>query len=223
VGIALEPDAALKRLAQVSVKDTTSCNGKRACLAELGRQLAVPWVVALSAATLDDELSVGLELIRVADETVVETTSVLVPRKSRLDPALLQAFAAKVVERLAPPPPTPQLTDAPRATNLTPPPVEPPPLPPPPLPEARSHTASFVLVGAGVAALVAGGVLLGVGVANREALTAGQPGATDPRVRSTLTIGEAEALNTSTSALIGAGIGGLVLGAGLGTAGVLTW
>jgi hypothetical protein len=66
VGIAFEPDAALKRLAQVSVKDTTSCNGKRACLAELGRQLAVPWVVALSAATLDSELSVGLELIRVA-------------------------------------------------------------------------------------------------------------------------------------------------------------
>ena len=55
VPIALPADKALQQLTRVSVKDTSSCNGKRACLAELGRQLKVPWVVLLSVAAIDQE------------------------------------------------------------------------------------------------------------------------------------------------------------------------
>lgn len=219
----LAPDAALKQLARLAVKDTASCNGKRACLAELGRQLKAPWVIAVSVASIDAELSIGLELLRVADEAVVETDSLLLPKKARLEPTHLQAFAAKVAARLAPPAPvTPP--DAPVVTRLepTPPPPVEPLLPPPPPPPERSHTTSFVLGGVGLAALVAGGTVLALGVAGRAPLTAGQPG-DDLRVRSTLSASEADALNTRTNALIIGGVGGLVLGAGLGTAGVLTW
>lgn len=228
VPIALPPDKALQQLSRVSVKDTSSCNGKRACLAELGRQLKVPWVVLLSVAVIDQELSVGLELLKVADETVVETDSLLLPKKGKLDAALLTGFAGRVKAKLAPAPaaaPVEEKTpDVPIEPKLVPevteaPPVLPPPVAPAP---ARSHTASFVLGGAGLASLIAGGVLLAVGASARGPLTAGEP-ALDGRVRSTLTYAEAEQLNASTTPLVIGGLGALAVGAGLGTAAVITW
>jgi hypothetical protein len=227
VPIALDPDAALKQLARVSVKDSASCNGKRSCLAELGRQLKVSWVVVLSAASMDGEQSVGLELLRVSDEAVVETDSLLLPKKARVDAAALSAFAAKVKGQLLPsaessvePAPTPLASDAPKEAKLTPGPVDPPPSVTGPA-VARSHVPSFVLGGAGVAALVAGAVMLGVAVASRAPL-AGEVGA-DGRARSTLTIDEAEALNAGSTGLVAGGSAALAASVGLGLAGVLTW
>jgi hypothetical protein len=226
VPIAMAPDKALQQLTRVSVKDTSSCNGKRACLAELGRQLKVPWVVLLSVAVIDQELSVGLELLKVADETVVETDSLLLPKKGKLDAALLSGFAGRVKAKLVPAPaPVAEATpDVPVQPKLVPKETEPPPSLPPevPPPAARSHTASFVLGGVGLASLIAGGVLLAVGASSRAPLTAGDPGM-DGRVRSTLTYAEAEQINNSSTPLIVGGISALAVGAGLGTAAVITW
>lgn len=227
VPIALPPDKALQQLTRVSVKDTSSCNGKRACLAELGRQLKVPWVVLLSVAVIDQELSVGFELLKVADETVVETDSLLLPKKGKLDAALLSGFAGRVKAKLVPAPAAQvveKTPDVPVETKLLPKETEPPPTLPPevPAPAARSHTASFVLGGVGVASLIAGGVLLAVGASSRGQLTAGDP-AMDGRVRSTLTYAEAEQINNSSTPLFVGGISALVVGAGLGTAAVITW
>jgi hypothetical protein len=229
VPLAMAPDAALQQLARVSVKDSASCNGKRACLAELGRQLKVAWVVTLSVATIDNELSLGFELLKVSDESVAETDSLLLPRKGKLAAAQLGAFAQRVKARLVPTPPEPleEKRDAPVATDLTPkpnpdlPPVssEPPAPPPPP---SRSRVPSFVLGGTGLASLLAGAALLTVGLVSRGALTAGMPG-TDGRVRSSLTYTEAMQVNGTSNALVFSGLGALVLGAGLGTAAVLTW
>lgn len=229
VPIALAPDKALQQLSRVSVKDTSSCNGKRACLAELGRQLKVPWVVLLSVAVIDQELSVGLELLKVADETVVETDSLLLPKKGKLDASLLAGFAGRVKSKLVPAPVAAvveeKTPDVPVEPKLVPQVTEPPPTLPPAVPPpapARSHAASFVLGGLGVASLIAGGVLLAVGAGARGPLTAGDP-AMDGRVRSTLTYAEAEQLNASTTPLVIGGVSALAVGAGLGTAAVIAW
>ena len=221
VPVAMTPDVALQQLARVSVKDTASCNGKRACLAELGRQLKVPWVVLLSVAAIDQELSLGFELLKVSDETVVETDSLLLARKGKLEAGQLAGFAGRVNARLVP---VVAVVDTPLEPKLTPKEVEPPvTLPPPPPPERpHGHVTSFILGGAGVAALVAGGALIIVGAAARAPLTAGDR-APDGRVRSSLTFAEAEQLNASTTPLFIGGLGALAAGAGLGTAAVLTW
>ncbi|MFO0595773.1 MAG: hypothetical protein U0228_10725 [Myxococcaceae bacterium] len=230
VAQALTPEAALSQLARVSVKDTASCNGKRACLAELGRQLKVAWVVTVSLAGVDQEISLGLELLRVSDETVVETDSLLLPKKSKLDPATLEGFAAKVTARISPPTVAPK-ADEPKAdapvkdpvATTTPAPKDTEPLvPPPPPPAERSHVPSVVLLASGGAAVVAGVVLLVVAGTSRAPLTAGTPGP-DGRTLSALTASEAATLNASTTPLLAGGLGALAAGVGLGTAGVLTW
>lgn len=224
VPVAMAPDKALQQLTRVSVKDTSSCNGKRACLAELGRQLNVPWVVLLSVAAIDREVSVGFELLKVDGETVVETDSLLLPRKAKLDAAQLSGFAGRVKARLVPVIEE-EKKDAPVETKLIPKVMEEPVVtlpPPPPPPEPRSRVPSFVLGGLGLASLIAGGTLLAVGAVARGPLTAGDPAA-DGRVRSSLTYAEAEQLNVTTTPLIVGGIGALAAGAGLGTAAVITW
>lgn len=229
VSLAMTPDAAMLQLRKaVSVKDSASCNGKKSCLAELGRQLKVPWVVLLSVAAIENELSIGLELLRVSDETVLETDSLLLPRKGKLDATQLSAFSKKVQAQLNPPPPPEVKSDEPKkdepvVSDLTPKKTDEPLLPPPPPPPpAKSHAPSFVLGGAGVASLLAGAALLTVGAVSRGPLTMGTPG-DDGRVRSPLTYTEAKALNDASTPLVFSGIGALALGAGLGTAAVLTW
>lgn len=231
VGLAMTNDEALKQLTRVSVKDSASCNGKKSCLAELGRQLKVPWVVVLSVAAIENELSIGLELVRVSDETVVETDSLILPRKGKLDASQLSGFAQKVKARLNPPPPTPEVkktpddppkNDTPIATDLTPKNTDEPLLPPPPPPPQKSHVPSFVLGGAGVASLLAGAAMLTVGLVSRGPLTQGTPG-DDGRVRSMLTQQQAQAINDGSNPLIFGGLGALAVGAGLGTAAVIAW
>lgn len=221
VPVAMAPDKALQQLARVSVKDTASCNGKRACLAELGRQLKVPWVVLISVASIEQELSLGFELLKVSDETVVETDSLLLARKDKLDAALLSGFAGRVKGRLVPVVEPKPVADVPLEAKLVPRPTEEQTLPPPPLPE-RSHVPSLVLGGAGVAALLAGSALLVIGAVTRGPLTAGTPGP-DGRIESGLTYPQAAQLNASSTPLFLGGLGALVAGAGLGTAAVLTW
>lgn len=228
VPLAMQPEAALSQLARVSMTDSANCNGKRACLAELGRQLKVQWVVLLSVASLNKELSVGLELLQVVDQTVVETDSLLLSRRGRLEAAQVQGFAARVKARLAPPPvePLPAPRDAPTVAILTPPPSpEPPPpalTPVTPTPVARSHSGSIAMGITGVAGVLAGATLVVLGFVGRAPLTAGAVAA-DGRVRSTLTAAQARRLNEDTTPMIVGGFTAIGVGLGLGTAGVLTW
>lgn len=225
VAIAVDPDTALKQLARVSVKDTATCNGKKACLAELGRQLKLDYVVLLSAATVDAETSVGLELLKVADEAVVAKDSLLVPRKGKPDAELVSGFAAKVKEVFAPAPATPDVPpvkpDAPKVAELTPKPAELPPPPPPPEP-APSKVVPYTLGGLGAAALVASGAMLAAGLSMRGSLTQGEVGA-DGRVRSALTGAQAQTVNGNSSLLLGGAAGAAVVGLGLGAAAFFTW
>lgn len=226
VPIALAPDAALKQLARVSVRDTASCAGRRACVAALGRQLHVAYVVAVSVARLNRETSVGLELVRVADEAVVEKDGFILGRKQRPNAELLAGFAGRLEAVLvpAPPPPAPPIEpppDAPKQVALTPPPAAAPVVPV--VAQApRTHTRSWVLLAGGAVALGAAAALLAVGLSSRAALEQGTPGP-DGRVRATLTGSEAQAVNSRSSVMVGTAVGAAVVAAGLAGAAVVTW
>src|SRR3954469_1223082 len=65
VGSPLTPEELARRLLALGVKDSTSCDGKKACVLELGRQLGVPIVVAVSLGQIAKDLSIHVEALRV--------------------------------------------------------------------------------------------------------------------------------------------------------------
>jgi hypothetical protein len=211
---------ATRSLGRLNLKDATSCKGKPACVAELGRQLKVDWVVMVSASKLGTERSVALELLQVSSEAIVEKEAVLLAAKAQPGVDLLEAFAGRLRTRFEPPAVTPP-ADAPPVVTLTPAPRADPLPPPPPPPPERSHTGSFILGGAGLALLAGGAALLALGLAGRASLAPnttvnGQPA-------SSLTIGQAQATATRSSVELGAAGACGAVGLALGVAAVVTW
>ncbi len=234
IPLASDAEAVTRRLARLGVKDTAHCNGRKVCVAEVARQLEAPWVVALSVSRIESDRSLALELIRAEDVAVVAKDSVVLAKTDKLTAELLAGFVdkARTALGLVPPAPEPVVTptvtpdkpppDAPVQTALTPtpPPVVPPPVVPPPAPE-KSHTASWVLGGAGVAALGAATAMLVLGLSSRAALARGQ--SAGDRTLSELTEPQAVQLNTRSNVELGVAAGAGALGLGLGTAAVLVW
>jgi hypothetical protein len=217
--LSLPPDAATAALKRLSFPDTATCGGKRECLVELGRQLEVQWVFAVSVTRVEKDRSVGVELIRVDDGTSPERDAVILSPKAELTVDLLAGFSSRVKARWAPPvPDTPTVVVT---TPKEPPPVDLPPPPPPPAPEApRSHVASYVLGAAAGGALIASGIFLGLGVSRWSTVYPGMP--MSPPV-SPLTFGAAvEARDAANMSFILSGVlGGLALA--LGTVAILVW
>lgn len=215
-----------RRLAKLGLKDATTCSGKPACAAEFGKQLKVDWLVLVSVSRVAGDRSLALELFHVAGKTIADRESLLLPKGTPLTREPLDAFAGRLKERLQGPPATADLppekkpADAPLNTALTPQVVadELPPLPPP---EPKGHAVSWVLGGAGVAALAAGVVLLVVG-ASTQAQVMGTAGA-DGRVRSPLTGRQAQAAAGTASAEVGIGAALGAVGLGLGATAVVLW
>lgn len=215
-------DAAAAELKKLGMADASSCAGKKACVAELGKQLKVTWVFSVSVAKVDKDRSVGVELVRADDGSTADKDALILPPKAALTPDLLAAFAQRVKTLWAPKP-----ADAPVVveTKPTPPPVDPlppPPPPPQPVPE-RSRAASFVLGGVGLGALIASGVLLGLGLSARGALQQAVMTGPDGVRTSTLTFEDANRRNAAAnlqlilSAVLGA------VGLGLGTTALALW
>lgn len=231
-----------QRLARVRQKDATRCNGKPACLKELLKALDVPWLVLVSVAQVAGDKSLSMELLDAASGTVVEVESLVLPSWKDVKPELLEPYATRVLARVAPPPPvvatkpadakpgdgkpadgkpadgTPG--DAPLATTLTP--KDPPPPALPPEVPAKSHAASWVLGGVGLAALAAAGVMLGLGLSSHASLSQGvaQP---DGTVQSDLTGAQAQARASTATLQLGIAGGAAAAALGLGTAAILTW
>ena len=213
----------LQRARQIGIG---TCSGKPACAAEFGKQLKVDWLVLVSVSRVAGDRSLALELFHVAGKTIADRESLLLPKGTPLTREPLDAFAGRLKERLQGPPATADLppekkpADAPLNTALTPQVVadELPPLPPP---EPKGHAVSWVLGGAGVAALAAGVVLLVVG-ASTQAQVMGTAGA-DGRVRSPLTGRQAQAAAGTASAEVGIGAALGAVGLGLGATAVVLW
>ena len=168
-----DADAAARRLASLGVKDSSGCQGRKACVQEFGRQLDVAVVVGVSVSEVDAERSVALEAVRIADGVVLAHENLLYPKSGSPPVEQLRLFATHIrsalpssvakVEPVAPKVETDAPTQAPPepAPVLAPAPV---PLPavaieqPPP---AHSH-AGGLIAGAGALLSVAGAVVLGV-------------------------------------------------------------
>lgn len=214
-----------QRLSKLGLKDATTCNGKPVCHAEFGKQLKVSWLMLVSVSRVAGDRSLALELFDVAGKVVADRESLILPKGTALTRAPLEDFAARLKARLAPAPaeipPAKLETDTPSKPSLTPENAVtalPPPLP---APEPKSHAASFVLGGAGVAALGAAVALFVVG-ATTQAQVQGTAGA-DGRVRSTLTGSEAQAAANAASLQLGLGGAAAAVGLGLGTTAVVLW
>lgn len=229
--LTLDAGAASARLGRLGLKDSSFCGGKKACLVELGKQLAVEHVLVVSASQVGSDRSVALELWKVADGSVEEREGLLVPPGSSVPADLLAPFTAKLRARFpvaAPSPPpepvkppdAPVVTKPPEPVALTPAPapvVVAPATPPPP----PSHVTGLVLGGAGVVALAAGIVLVASGLAARGEATRTE--LVDGTLRSPLTASEAQAKADAANLNLGLAGGAGALALGLGAAAVLTW
>ncbi len=229
--ISLAPDGAAKKLARLGVTDTSACAGKRACVAELGKQLLVEWVVSVSVGRIDADRSLALELLKVADQSVAARDTVLLTGQTPLAAEQVAAFteaARKALGLVAPTPPPP--VDVPRKDPevvVTPKEVPPPPPPlvvtppPAPVPPPRGHGAQLAMGGVGLVAVVAGATLLALGLAARGDLAQGT--SVGGHTLSPLTGSAAQATVRRSNLQLGFGGGALAVGAGLGLTAAFTW
>jgi hypothetical protein len=149
-----------QQLIGLGIKDPKSCEGKKPCVLELGRQLKVAYVVSVSVGQIAKDISISLETIRISDGARVSDATVIVAIKELGSvPAAVTPFARKTGELLAPPPV--KVADAPKAEPQVATPVltpEPPPTPPPSVvvaAEPRSRVPAVVVGGGALAAGVA--------------------------------------------------------------------
>ncbi len=220
-GVPVEPSPAEanRRLANLGVKDSSACQGRKPCIVEFGNQLAVKLFVSVSVSEFEGERSVALEAYRIPEGDVLSKTSFFFSRTARPAAQDLDDFAARTraaLEPLMAQAGTPGLSDAPKKTDLTPLPSSQPDLTQ--APEGPGHTGSFVVGGAAAAALVAAGVLGLTGLMTMNKLS-DHTGTN----RSVFTASQADAQAKSANLQLSAsGICALV-GAGLGTTAVVLW
>lgn len=228
VPLKLDADAARASLAQLGLKDASACNGRKACITELGRQLQVGWVISLSLAQVGSDRSIAIELLRVSDAVVSEKEAIILATGASVSAEQLSGFAARVRTQLG-------LTDKPVAEVTPPPVVKPPPPvvvePPPPAPlpvvvapvtsPPKSHVTSYVLAGAGVAALAVATGLLVSGLNGRAAAYATTE--VDGTLRSPYTASEVQRRAGAAGVELGFAGGAAAVGLGLGVGAVIAW
>lgn len=215
----LEFSESQRKLSSFAMKDGTTCGGKAACHAELGRQLEVGWLVLVSVSQLGGDQSLALELFNVGSEQVLERQSLLLPKRGEVPTEMLDGFAQRVSTRVLPAVLQPKPIDVPVVpTLLRPLEVQRPVAPPPP----KSHAGGIVLGVVALAALGAGVGLLVNGLNTQARLSRGTPGE-DGRIRSELTGSEAQSVNSSATLQLGLAAGAGAAGLALGVTAIVVW
>jgi hypothetical protein len=215
----LEFSESQRKLSTFALTDGTTCGGKSACHAELGRQLEVGWLVLVSVSQLGGDQSLALELFNVGSEQVLERDSLLLPKRGEVPTELLDGFAQRVSARVLPAVLTPKPIEVPVVpTLLRPLEVQRPVAPPPP----KSHAAGIVLGVVAAAAIGAGVGLLVNGLNTQAKLTRGERGE-DGLVRSDLTGSEAQSANSSATLQLGLAAGAGAAGLALGVTAIVVW
>ena len=82
VPLKLDADAARASLSRLGLKDASACNGRKACITELGRQLQATFVISLSLSQVGSDCSIALELLRVFDGVVLEKEALILAHGS---------------------------------------------------------------------------------------------------------------------------------------------
>ena len=225
--VLMGPKDGAKQLAVLGVKDSADCDGKRPCVAGLGRVLRAAVVVGVEVAELEGSLAVNLEAVETDRADRLAQKDALVAMKTYsadLEPTL-SAFAAALREgvvaatTIRPFDAPGTSSDAPKQVNLEPQPSQGVPLP---TVAGRGPGAGvWVTGGAAVAAAAVAITFLAIGLSAKGELDGALRPASDPPVYE-LTQPQAEALagraNTAFSVSLGTGLGAVALGV---TAGVL--
>jgi hypothetical protein len=119
----LSDDELNRRLRKLGMRDTAVCAGKRPCLIELGKQLHVAKLVAVSVAYVKPDFSVSLELIEVeSGKRGASASGVLDPNAATMDRDLA-GMADELLQVLAASAPAPE--PAPARTTSQPAPEQP--------------------------------------------------------------------------------------------------
>jgi hypothetical protein len=213
----VEPAETARRLARLGLKDGTFCRGREGCLAELGQQLEVRWLVLVSVSQLGVERSLGLELLQVSAEKVMEREAVLLTTEAWLSQGAVVPFLERVTARLEA---AARLSDAIRAGA------------PGPgdaaalamgagLPANRSRGTSLVLAGVGAVVVGVAVALLVLGLGSQAQLSQGER--RSGNVYSPLTAAEAQATAARATGELGGAGAAAAVGLGLGVAAALTW
>ncbi len=219
VTVAPSPSEAVRRLANLDVKDSSACLGRKPCIVEFGVQLEVGLLVSVSVSEFEGERSVALEAYRIPGGEVISRSSFFYARTARPSPQDLTDFALKTRAALGPPGAvaTPNPSDAPKLTELTPAAESHPEVAQPPS-SSRGHGKAYLVGGFAAASLVAAGVLGLTGY-----LTANQLKNTAAPGKSVFTYPQAQAQAArANTQLTASGICALV-GAGLGVTAVVLW
>ena len=218
VPLTLDADAARASLNRLGLKDASACNGRKACLTELGNQLAVTWVISLSLSQVGSDRSLALELVRVADGVALEKEALILGPGAPITADQLAGFASRLLTHLAPKVDRPVVEGTPLIPKEAPPVVV---VTPPVAPAPKSHVASFVLGGAGVIALgVATGLLVSGLNARAEAYRTME---LDGTLRSPYAASEVQSRAAGGGVQLGIAGAVAAAGLGLGTAAVITW
>lgn len=230
--VAWDADAAARRLGSLGVKDTSSCQGRKACVQEFGRQLDVAVVIGVSLSEVDTDRSVALEAVRVLDGVVLAHENLLYARSAAPPADQLTLFTTHLKAALAPPSTgVPVATDVPaRPPPALPSPLEPAPAPLSPAPapvvirEAppRSHVGGLVVGGAAVLTLAAA-VTLGVLALGAKGDLSRGTTLPDGRVASSLTGSEAASVSRRANNEFYGAVGCAAAGVALGTTAVVLW
>jgi hypothetical protein len=232
LSFSVSPDRVAGVLKTVGLVDAAVCASKRDCVVELGRQLKVEWVIALSMMKVETDRSIGLELVRVADGMVVEKDAQLLGAKDAVRPAMFASFAEqvrRVWDAARPEPKALEPTNEP--IRVLSEPALPVPVPaaaqvgPGPSVErsaVRSHSLSFVMLGLAGVSLATAAVVLISGLVQRATLLDSYQLSGAERV-STLSMAAASRLNDDANTKFV--VSGLMAGLGLGCAGAafLAW
>ena len=222
VPLKLDADAARANLSRLGLKDASACNGRKACVTELGRQLGVTLVMVLSLSQVGNDRSIALELLRVEDGMVLEKEALILPTGTDVKDEELSAFFGRVRKQVVvedrPVVEAPVKVSEPVLPVLPPTPlVIAPAAPAPP----KSHVGSFVLGGVAVAALAVATGLLVSGLNTRA--DAYRTTEIDGTLRSPYAASEVQRRAAGGSVALGIAGGAAALGLGLGTAAVITW
>lgn len=196
VRLAFTPQETSQLLAELDLKDPATCAGRKACLVDLGRELSVSVLIAVSLGQFEGDRGLGLEALEIPGGALLAQDSMVLEGPAPITAQHLQVFLAgleKALEGgaggLAPLPP------------VSPPRVEvlPPSVVAAPAPARDPRLARYLLLGAGVVATSVGAIAGGLGAGDLARLNSSYGPRLEGLRLSTLRGGDALALNASAS------------------------
>ncbi len=217
----IDATTAAAQLKAAGILDTTTCAGVRTCAVDLGAKLKLENVIALTMSELGSDRSLTFEALKVSDGSLLARDVAVIEKGVGLTLDAVGQFIQKLRAAL-PQPKTdavavmPAPSDVPAKTDVTP------GAPPPTMVvtnDASTRIPAYIAGGAGIAALIAGGICGAVALSSKGALESSVIDGTN----STLTLPQATALRNQANTMATVSLTTLLVGGALAAATVVLW